>query len=132
MLNNPSFNETLCITRVSLKLKKRPNRYYSKTLDTKLFSFLYMQGAHTSMTEQVTNFGNTVQQMRRFFRGDNDALNSYLSKCIYYSGLGSNDYLNNYFMTDFYSTSTQYTPKAFASALLQDYARQLSVSKLKA
>lgn len=83
-------------------------------------------GAHTSMTEQVTNFGNTVQQMRRFFRGDNDALNSYLSKCIYYSGLGSNDYLNNYFMTDFYSTSTQYTPKAFASALLQDYARQLS------
>jgi hypothetical protein len=87
-----------------------------------------MQGAHTSMAEQVSNFGNTVQEMSRFFRGDNASLNSYLNRCIYYSGMASNDYLNNYFMTDFYSTSTQYTPQAFASVLLQEYSRQLSVS----
>jgi hypothetical protein len=80
------------------------------------------------MNQQVANFGNTVQQMRRFFRGDINALNSHLSKCIVYSGMGSNDYLNNYFMPDFYSTSSDYTPKAFAAALLQDYSRQLSVS----
>ncbi|KAJ7949729.1 GDSL esterase/lipase [Quillaja saponaria] len=83
-------------------------------------------GAHTSMNEQVTNFGNAVLQMRRFFRRDVNALNSYLSKCIFYSGLGSNDYLNNYFMPDFYSTSSDYAPKAFAAVLLQDYARQLT------
>ena len=81
-----------------------------------------------SMNQQVANFGNTVQQMRRFFRGDTNALNSYLSKCILYSGMGSNDYLNNYFMPDFYSSSSDYTPKAFAALLLQDYSRQLSVS----
>ncbi|CAI0419418.1 unnamed protein product [Linum tenue] len=42
-------------------------------------------------------------------------------------GMGSNDYLNNYFMSNFYTTSSDYTPKAFASVLLQDYANQLAV-----
>ncbi|KAJ7982742.1 GDSL esterase/lipase [Quillaja saponaria] len=83
-------------------------------------------GAHTSMNEQVANFGNVVLQMRSFFRGDVVSLNSYLSKCIFYSGMGSNDYLNNYFMPDFYSTSSDYTAQAFAAVLLQDYARQLT------
>lgn len=87
-----------------------------------------LQGAHTSMNDQVANFGNTVQQLRRFFRGDDASLNSYLNKCLFFSGMGSNDYLNNYFMSDFYSTSTDYTVKAFASVLLQDYSRQLVVS----
>ncbi|OAY23956.1 GDSL esterase/lipase At1g33811 [Manihot esculenta] len=82
-------------------------------------------GDHTSMNQQVKNFGNTVEEMRRFFRGDANALNSYLSRCILYSGMGSNDYLNNYFMPDFYSTSSDYTTKAFAAVLLQDYSRQL-------
>ncbi|XP_065880322.1 GDSL esterase/lipase At1g33811 [Euphorbia lathyris] len=83
-------------------------------------------GDHMSMNQQVATFGETVQYMRRFFRGDINAMNSYLSKCIIYSGLGSNDYLNNYFMSDFYSTSRDYSPTAFASVLLRDYARQLS------
>lgn len=88
-----------------------------------------MQGDHMSMNRQVSDFATTVQQMRRFFRRDSNAMNNYLSKCIFYSGLGSNDYLNNYFMTDFYTTSSQYTPRAFAAALLQDYSRQLTVRK---
>ncbi|KAE8679236.1 GDSL esterase/lipase [Hibiscus syriacus] len=84
--------------------------------------------AHTSMNGQVANFANTVVQMRRFFRGDTNALGSYLSKCIFYSGLGSNDYLNNYFMPSFYTTSSDFTTKAYAAALIQDYTRQLTVS----
>ncbi|XP_060966063.1 GDSL esterase/lipase At1g33811-like [Cannabis sativa] len=32
----------------------------------------------------------------------------------------------NYFMTDYYSTSSQYTPRVYASALIQDYTRQLT------
>ncbi|KAK0576057.1 hypothetical protein LWI29_011212 [Acer saccharum] len=82
-------------------------------------------GDHASMNQQVTYFGGTVEQMRRYFRGDTNALNSYLSKCIFYSGMGSNDYLNNYFMPTFYTTSSDYTTKAFAARLLQDYTRQL-------
>ena len=87
------------------------------------------QGGHTSMNQQVLTFGNTiVPEMRRFFRGDAIALNSYLSRCIFYSGMGSNDYLNNYYMPNFYTTSSEFTTKAYAAALLQDYSRQLTVS----
>lgn len=80
------------------------------------------------MNNQVENFGRAVEEMSRFFRGDTEALSCYLSKCIFYSGMGSNDYLNNYFMTDFYNTKSQFTPQAYASSLLQDYDRQLRVS----
>ncbi|XP_041004383.1 GDSL esterase/lipase At1g33811 [Juglans microcarpa x Juglans regia] len=83
-------------------------------------------GDHASMNQQVANFADTVLQMRRLFRGDTNALNSYLSKCIFYSGMGSNDYLNNYYMPDFYRTSSDYTPKAYAAVLLQDYSRMLT------
>lgn len=77
-----------------------------------------------SMNQQVESFATTVQQLRRYLRGD---FSTYLSKCIFNSGLGSNDYLNNYFMTDYYSTSSRYTPKAYAASLIQDYSRQLTV-----
>ncbi|CAI0419416.1 unnamed protein product [Linum tenue] len=83
-------------------------------------------GDHASLSQQVTNFGNVVQVMLRYFRGDTSLLNSYLGRCIFFSGMGSNDYLNNYFMSNFYTTSSDYTPKAFASVLLQDYANQLA------
>ncbi|KAL3641849.1 hypothetical protein CASFOL_012664 [Castilleja foliolosa] len=83
-------------------------------------------GGHMSMNQQVDSFGATVQQLRRFFRGDANALGAYLSKCIFYSGLGSNDYLNNYFMTDYYTTSSRYTPRAYAASLIQDYTKQLT------
>ncbi|KAI4389369.1 hypothetical protein MLD38_001601 [Melastoma candidum] len=83
-------------------------------------------GDHTSMNHQVENFADATSQLRRYFRGDNASLADYLSKCILYSGLGSNDYLNNYFMPSFYTTSSQFTPKAYAAALLNDYTRQLN------
>lgn len=79
------------------------------------------------MNQQVANFARTAQYLRRFFRGDDNALGTYLSKCIFYAGLGSNDYLNNYFMTDYYSTKYQYTPRQYAASLIQDYTKQLTV-----
>ncbi|KAK1433383.1 hypothetical protein QVD17_10293 [Tagetes erecta] len=83
-------------------------------------------GDHISMNQQVNNFGSIVQQMRRYFRDDNAALGSYLAKCIFYSGMGSNDYLNNYFMRDSYNTGSQFTPQAYANSLIHDYATQLT------
>ncbi|KAL0326404.1 UNVERIFIED_CONTAM: GDSL esterase/lipase [Sesamum radiatum] len=82
-------------------------------------------GDHMSMNQQVDSFARTVQQLSRYFKGDGSALGNYLSKCIFYSGLGSNDYLNNYFMTDYYSTSSEYTPRTYAASLIQDYTKQL-------
>ncbi|KAJ4952367.1 hypothetical protein NE237_029199 [Protea cynaroides] len=82
-------------------------------------------GDHISLNRQVSNFARTVQQMKRFFRRNDTTLNSYLSRCIFYLGLGSNDYLNNYFMPNLYTTSSVYNPKSYATLLLQDYSRQL-------
>lgn len=65
--------------------------------------------------------------MKKIFKGNDTMLDDYLGKCIYYVGMGSNDYLNNYFMPTIYRTSYQYTPKTYATNLLQEYTQQLSV-----
>ncbi|XP_073013835.1 GDSL esterase/lipase At1g33811 [Typha latifolia] len=83
-------------------------------------------GQHYPFYEQVDHFRNTVQLMRRIFRGNTTRLSDHLSKCIYFVGMGSNDYLNNYFMPDMYTTSYQYSPRTYATLLLQDYSRQLT------
>jgi len=74
----------------------------------------------------VQNYQRTVSQLVNYFGDENTAAN-YLSKCIYTIGLGSNDYLNNYFMPTIYSTSRQFTPQQYANVLLQAYAQQLKV-----
>ncbi|TYG97425.1 hypothetical protein ES288_A10G037600v1 [Gossypium darwinii] len=57
--------------------------------------------------------------------GDEDSAANYLRQCIYSIGLGSNDYLNNYFMPRYYSTSRQYSPEEYANSLIQEYTEQL-------
>ncbi|KAL9232220.1 hypothetical protein vseg_007353 [Gypsophila vaccaria] len=81
-------------------------------------------GGRFSFGEQVTNYQNTVSQVVQIL-GDEDEAANYLSKCIYSVGLGSNDYLNNYFMPSYYSTSRQYTPDQYAQLLIQEYAQKI-------
>ncbi|XP_068648656.1 GDSL esterase/lipase At1g33811 [Aristolochia californica] len=82
-------------------------------------------GDHWPMNRQVQNFARTVEQLRMYFSGNRRSLNNYLSKCIFFAGMGSNDYLNNYFMPQYYTTSREYSPRAYAESLLQDYSLQL-------
>ncbi|CAK9149245.1 unnamed protein product, partial [Ilex paraguariensis] len=79
-------------------------------------------GARISFGGQVNNYKNTVSQVVNILGDENTAAN-YLSKCIYSLGMGSNDYLNNYFMPQYYSSSRQYTPEQFANVLIQQYSR---------
>ncbi|KMT17775.1 hypothetical protein BVRB_2g035210 [Beta vulgaris subsp. vulgaris] len=67
-----------------------------------------------------------VEQIREYLKGDEIAVKNYLSKCMYYSGIGNNDYLNNYFMAWRYPTSSIYTPQEYAVDLLQAYKLQLT------
>lgn len=62
--------------------------------------------------------------------GDEDSAANYLSKCIYSIGVGSNDYLNNYFMPLYYSTSRQYSTEEYADILIQQYSEQIRVGRL--
>ncbi|XP_038989521.1 GDSL esterase/lipase At1g33811 isoform X2 [Phoenix dactylifera] len=82
-------------------------------------------GQHYPFAEQINHFRNTVQYMRRTFKGNTTKLRDHLSKCIYFVGMGSNDYLNNYFMPFYYPTSYEYSPSTFATLLLQAYSQQL-------
>ncbi|XP_023001436.1 GDSL esterase/lipase At5g45670-like [Cucurbita maxima] len=81
-------------------------------------------GGRISFSGQVENYQNTVSQVVDLL-GDEDSAAAYLSKCIYSIGLGSNDYLNNYFMPQFYSTGNQFTPQQYSENLLQQYSEQL-------
>ncbi|KAJ8625322.1 hypothetical protein MRB53_033852 [Persea americana] len=83
-------------------------------------------GDHMSMDQQLANFQRTVRQMRRILGGNSSRVHDHLSKCIYYVGMGSNDYLNNYFMPNLYPTSLDYSPKTYAAVLIADYKRQLT------
>ena len=77
----------------------------------------------------MKNYQNTVSQVVNLL-GNEDSAANYLSKCIYSIGLGSNDYLNNYFMPTFYSTSSQYTPEQYADVLIDQYNQQLKASTI--
>ncbi|KAL6991309.1 hypothetical protein U1Q18_009426 [Sarracenia purpurea var. burkii] len=83
-------------------------------------------GGRISMSGQVNNYKTTVSQVVNIL-GDQDSAANYLSKCIYSVGLGSNDYLNNYFMPNTYSTSRQYTPEQYAAVLIQQYSQEIRV-----
>lgn len=91
-------------------------------------SFIPTQGQHYHFAEQVDHFADTVQKITRMFKGNTTKVFDHLSKCIYFAGLGSNDYLNNYFMPNMYPSSYEYSPKAYAANLLDTYSRQLTVS----
>ncbi|CAL5410057.1 unnamed protein product [Camellia sinensis] len=81
-------------------------------------------GGRITMNGQVNNYKTTVSQVVDIL-GDGDSAANYLSQCIYSVGLGSNDYLNNYFMPTYYSTSRQYTPEQYAQVLIQQYSQQI-------
>ncbi|KAG9158848.1 hypothetical protein Leryth_017877 [Lithospermum erythrorhizon] len=81
-------------------------------------------GGRTSFTGQVNNYKTTVQQVVNIL-GNEDSAANYLSKCVYSLGLGSNDYLNNYFMPLVYSSSRRYTPEQYAQVLIQQYGQQI-------
>ncbi|GMH30247.1 hypothetical protein Nepgr_032090 [Nepenthes gracilis] len=81
-------------------------------------------GARITFRGQVNNYRNTVSEVVALL-GDEVSAASYLSRCIYSVGLGSNDYLNNYFMPAFYTSGRQYTPDQWADILLQEYSEQI-------
>ncbi|XP_065878401.1 GDSL esterase/lipase At1g29670-like isoform X2 [Euphorbia lathyris] len=81
-------------------------------------------GDRIDFAGQVRNYQTTVAQIVNIL-GSEDAAADYLSKCIYSIGLGSNDYLNNYFMPQFYNTGRQYTTEQWANILIQQYTEQL-------
>jgi phospholipase/lecithinase/hemolysin len=83
-----------------------------------------VQGQRIPLGGQLQNYQTAVQQLVNIL-GDEDSAANHLSQCIFTVGMGSNDYLNNYFMPTVYGTSRQYTPEQYADVLANQYAQQL-------
>ncbi|VAH63728.1 GDSL esterase/lipase At5g45670-like [Triticum dicoccoides] len=81
-------------------------------------------GGRIPFAGQVQNYQTAVQTLVNIL-GDRDTASERLSQCIFTVGMGSNDYLNNYFQPAFYSTGSRYTPEQFADSLIADYRRYL-------
>ncbi|KAG0537057.1 hypothetical protein BDA96_03G115100 [Sorghum bicolor] len=85
-------------------------------------------GGHYPLSEQVDHFRAAVSDMGNTseFRGNATKVAAHLGRCIFFVGMGSNDYLNNYFMPDYYDTARRYSPRDYAALLLQGYSDQLT------
>uniref|UniRef100_A0ACD5VUJ3 Uncharacterized protein n=1 Tax=Avena sativa TaxID=4498 RepID=A0ACD5VUJ3_AVESA len=83
-------------------------------------------GGRIPFAGQVRNYQTAVQTMVNIL-GDQDTASERLSQCIFSVGMGSNDYLNNYFQPAFYTTGSRYTPQQFSDSLIADYRRYLQV-----
>ncbi|KAI4332355.1 hypothetical protein L6164_017272 [Bauhinia variegata] len=73
--------------------------------------------------EQIRNFENTLNQITDNLGAADVA--SALAKCLFFVGMGSNDYLNNYLMPN-YPTRNQYNAQQYADLLTQTYSQQLT------
>lgn len=79
------------------------------------------------MNEQLKNHFTTFLRIVQILKSKS-AAKRYLGKCIYTVITGNNDYINNYFMPNFYPTSWLYNPQQFADVLVKQYSEQLKVS----
>lgn len=85
----------------------------------------YQQGARFSMDEQLKHHGIIFSRIAQILGNGSESTADYLGQCMYSVGMGSNDYMNNYFMPELYNSSTLYTPEEFAQLLVTKYSHQL-------
>ncbi|KAL9236867.1 hypothetical protein vseg_011487 [Gypsophila vaccaria] len=72
-----------------------------------------------SMDSQLLNHLQTITKLKLIGQG------SMLKKCLYTVNIGNNDYINNYFLPQYYGSSYIYSPDKFAQVLIRQYSRQL-------
>jgi len=85
-----------------------------------------VQGFVISLGLQLENHKFIVSQIASRL-GSFDRAQEYLNKCLYYVNIGSNDYINNYYLPQFYPTSHIYSPEQYAEALIQELSSNLLV-----
>lgn len=81
-----------------------------------------------TFNKQLVNHQSIVRQIVSLQGNNNSAAIQYLGKCIYTVAIGSNDYINNYFMPRLYPTSRQFTSEEYSGVLIQQYSGQIKVS----
>ncbi|XP_022963289.1 GDSL esterase/lipase At1g71691-like [Cucurbita moschata] len=73
--------------------------------------------------QQIRNFESTLDQISNNLGAVN--VGQSIARCIFFVGMGSNDYLNNYLMPN-YATRNQYNAQQYADLLVNQYTQQLT------
>jgi len=79
--------------------------------------------------QQIHNFETTLDQVASK-SGGAVAIADSVTRSLFFIGMGSNDYLNNYLMPNF-PTRNQYNSQQFGDLLVQHYTDQLTVIQQK-
>jgi len=83
-----------------------------------------MQGDRIPLDRQLLNHRIVMARLEPFVQGP---VSEYLSKCLYTVDIGSNDYINNYFLPQFYPTPRLFNIQQYATQLAAQYGQQLRV-----
>ena len=89
---------------------------------------IILQGDRIILDRHLLNHQVTVSNIKNLLGNNESLAPAYLNKCIYSVAIGNNDYLNNYFMPQFYPTSRLYNQEQYATVLVQQLSQQLLVS----
>ncbi|KAE8660282.1 GDSL-like Lipase/Acylhydrolase superfamily protein, putative isoform 2 [Hibiscus syriacus] len=88
----------------------------------------YNMGDRIPLNEQILkNHKAVISSITKEMRYDLSATKKLLNKCIYSIEIGSNDFINNYFLPKFYDSSRRYSLSAYTTMLVQQLSRQLMV-----
>ncbi|ESW19962.1 hypothetical protein PHAVU_006G169400 [Phaseolus vulgaris] len=81
-------------------------------------------GAAISLGLQIANHRVIVSEIATRL-GSPELARQYLEKCLYYVNIGSNDYMANYFLPQFYPSSSMYSLEEYTQALITDLSLYL-------
>ncbi|KAK6124272.1 hypothetical protein DH2020_042024 [Rehmannia glutinosa] len=84
-----------------------------------------LQGDRFTMNRQLLNHRITIGRIGVLLRNNQTTVDDYLNQCLYVVNMGSNDYLNNYFLPVLSPARLLYTPDRFAEILVQKFSQQL-------
>ncbi|XP_021764201.1 GDSL esterase/lipase At1g29670-like [Chenopodium quinoa] len=82
----------------------------------------YHVGDRVWMDRQLENYKTVITKLEPKVKGP---IGNYLNKCLYSVNIGTNDYINNYFLPLLYPFSKFYSPDEYSSMLIARYTAQL-------
>ncbi|KAL1292476.1 hypothetical protein HN51_060901 [Arachis hypogaea] len=82
-------------------------------------------GDNVELEKQLQNHKVIISEITKQVGGRVENVEERLKKCLYYVNVGSNDFINNYFLPQHYRSSEKYSPEEFAAELVKQYSQHL-------
>jgi len=90
-----------------------------------------MQGENIHLEQQLKNhraiYLEIAKELGDFKKADFKKAKEYLNQCLYYVNIGSNDYINNFFLPQQYPSSRIYTLERYTNLLINKLSQNIQV-----